>query len=122
MFASICSSIFDGKWLPKWSGETWTCAPRERPKRLTCPKIDFWKHFGSPLAAFWLSLALFRLPVAIFLPPFVALWFTFAHHRIQFSNSWCLPATCSLFHYVSNANLIDVKDFHTIPRPNTSFS
>ena len=44
------------------------------------PKIDFWMHFGRPLAPFWLPLAPFWLPLAIFWLPFGTIWRTFALH------------------------------------------
>ena len=38
------------------------------PQKANLSKDRLWKHFGSPLAAFWVSLGLFWLPVAIFRP------------------------------------------------------
>ena len=45
-------------------------APFSRP----FPKIDFWMHFGCPLAPFWLRFGSLWLPFAPFWLPFRSLW------------------------------------------------
>ena len=60
------------------------------------PKIDFWMHFGRPLAPFWLPfgsrLAPFDSLLAPFgslLAPFGTLWATFS---LQLTHFWCYLA------------------------------
>ena len=66
-------------------------APFSRP----FPKIDFWMHFGRPLAPFWLPLAPFWLPFGHFWlhfgpfwPHFGPFWCHFGPLRLHFAPFW----------------------------------
>ena len=41
-----------------------------------CPKVDFWMHFGRPLAHFWL--------------PFGSHWLPFGFRRLTFGSLWLI--------------------------------
>ena len=62
-------SIFDRKWLPKWSGVIHLRRPRERPFRdlvfgtlQGVPPRRIWWPFGDLLATFWWHFGLPKLP------------------------------------------------------------
>ena len=89
------SSFFDGKWLPKWSGETYAQRPFWRPFRYLfrrstfwCILVILWLTFGSLWVAFdslWdtfgtLSVS-FGCPLPQFCFPLAYFWFTFGGLR-----------------------------------------
>ena len=87
IFASIFSSIFYGKWLPKRCHFIFTRWPFWLPFRdlfrrsiFRCILITLWLTLGSILTPFGSLLAPFWLPWAPFgslLAPFGSLWLTF---------------------------------------------
>ena len=91
------------------------------------PKIDFWMHFGGPLAPFWLPLAPFWLPLApfwfpfpLFSLPFDTIWRSFAHPGIRFSHFELPQRHFIFFLCISHENLKDIKDFHATSHENKS--
>ena len=119
--ASICLSIFDGKWLPKWMSATSGGAPFFHYFHALasilfafCPKAVFRMHFGRPLAPFWIHFVPFWRPLAHFCITFGALWLTFgalgltfgalgvtfAHAGARFSHFWCLLVLFFIYLYI----------------------
>ena len=78
-----------------------------------CPKLDFWMHFGHPLAHFGIALGPFSLPSTPFWLTVAALWLTFGTRGLtfgqpctRFSQSWSLLASFLTFVYISEENIM----------------
>ena len=106
IFASIFSSIFDGKWLQKppissFRGDSFSIIFAIFSKGRLFDA--FWSPVGSPLApfwhplaAFWLHLVPFWLPLAPFWLPFGSLGLPLATFWVQMAHFWRpLAPVCS---------------------------
>ena len=89
--ASIFSSIFDAKWLPKWSISILCAGPFGSffATFFEDRFLDaFWSPFGSLWAPFWLPLALFGLPFGSLWLPLAHFWLPLAPFGSHFCSFW----------------------------------
>ena len=109
IFASICSSIFDGKCHQNDSKKH----PGNPSKSILFATMSesrfldaFWSPFGSLWVPFWLPLVPFGLPLAHFWLPLAHFWLTLAHFWFTLPPFWLTFATLWLILAVSWSHLL----------------
>ena len=128
IFASICSSIFDGKCHQNDSKKH----PGNPSKSILFATMSesrfldaFWSPFGSLWVPFWLPLVPFGLPLAHFWLPLAHFWLTLAHFwltlppfSLTFATLWLTLAVSwphfSYFLCIFDENVVQDRFFLSI--------